>query len=165
MTVPATFGDFETEAYIAARDALRRSDQELAKITTATAAALSTLDTELAMQAEKDARIERVTNYLQAFLAWVSHNDWPGFTTMEVTVGTKREPRWKGIFGYRTVPSYEQRSVFRQARRGITNRGEFVYRTFNHPYIIDINDPSFDAVGFEYTLKELLEHYNIAIPS
>lgn len=165
MTVPATFGDFETEAYIAARDALRRSDQELAEIATATAVTLSTLDTELAMRAEKDARIERVTDYLQTFLAWVSHNDWPRFTTIEVTVGTKRELRWKGLLGYRTVPSYEQRSVFRQARRGITNRGEFVYRIFNHPYIIGINDPSFDAVGFEHMLMKLLEYYNITIPS
>lgn len=165
MTVPATFSDLETEAYIAARDAFRRSQQELAQITTSAARTLSTLDTELASRAEKDARVERVTCYLRAFMAWAKQNDLPGFITKWVTTGTKREPRWKGLLGYRTVPNVEQRAVLTQGQRGITSRGEFIYRTLSRPYIISIDDSSFDVVGFEHTLLKLLEYYAIPIPS
>ena len=82
-----------------------------------------------------------------------------------MTTGTKREPRWKGLLGYRTVPNVEQRAVLTQGQRGITSRGEFIYRTLSRPYIISIDDSSFDVVGFEHTLLKLLEYYAIPIPS
>ncbi|MGB4767781.1 MAG: hypothetical protein WBP22_00830 [Candidatus Saccharimonas sp.] len=165
MTVPATFSDLEIEAYIAARDTVRHNEQEFAQIAATTANALSTLDVELAARAEKDARIERIASYIQTFLTWAKQNDWPQFSTEQIRVSTERKFRWKGLLGSRTVPSIEQRSVLRNGRIAVTSRGELVYRTFNHPYIIAIDDPSLDAVAFERMLLKLIEYYNIPIPS
>lgn len=168
MTVPATFSDLETEAYIAARDAFRRSQQELAQITTSAARTLSTLDTELASRAEKDARVERVTCYLQAFIAWAKQNDWLGFYTSQVVVGTRLEPIWRGLLGHRNVPDIQSRSIYTRMTIGFTNRGELVYdgrvRGLT-PRIIDTDHHLFSVIRYEATLLALLEHYNIPIPS
>ncbi|MGB4762759.1 MAG: hypothetical protein WBP12_05395 [Candidatus Saccharimonas sp.] len=170
MTIPATFNDLEVETYIAARDARQRSDQELAQIAIATAKSLSTLDIELAQQAERTARVERVTCYLQAFIAWAKQNDWPGFYTSQVVVGTRLEtkPTWRGLLGHSSVPDTQRRSIYTLATLGVTNRGEFIYNGVARgltPRIIDTSHPQFHAVRFEEMLLELLEYYKIPIPS
>lgn len=159
------FAHLEVEALIAARDADTQSTSERTAIEQATDTALGTLDRAVAQADTQRDTQERIKRNLSIWLAWAAANDWPGFHSKQVVVGTKLEPVWKGFFGYREVPKFEQRSVRSQMSLGITIRGEFVScgRALRRPCrILDVESPDFPANRFDVFLTELLRYYGLS---
>lgn len=166
MTDASTlFAHLEVEALIAARDADAESASERAAIERVTDTALDALERAVARADIQRGMRERIQHNMCIWLVWAADNNWPGFRSKQVIVGTRRESVCKGLLGHREVPRFERRSVISQMSLGITTRGEFVYcgEAIRQPcQFLDIESADFPADRFDEFLTELLRYYGLS---